>query len=110
MATLQNEVQAYDSLMLAYLLLVAAAGRALGVYFYWIVQRRYNIPTKTMFNAASIAVVLLTVYGFVGIWTQVIGFHNRWEFWIFQAYLGFFVSPWYNYSQTMVSPHFPIMF
>ena len=63
-----------------------------------------------MLNAASAAVVLMTIYGFVGIWTQVIGFHNRWEFWLFQAYLGFFACPWYNYSQTMVRPHFPIIF
>ena len=109
MSTLQIEVQAFNSLILAYLFIVAVAAQAVGVYVYWLVQRRYNIRTKTMLNTASVAIVLLTIYGFVGIWTEVVGFHNRWEFWIFQAYLGFFVSPWYNYSQTMVRPPFPII-
>ena len=109
-STLQSEVQAFDGLILAYLFLVAVATQAIGVYVYWLVQRRYNICTKTMLNAVCVSIVLLTTYGLVGIWTKVIGFHNRWEFWIFQAYLGFFVSPWYNYSQTMVRPLFPIIF
>lgn len=103
-STLQNEVQAFNSFILAYLLLVSVAAQAAGVYAYWLVQRRYNISTKTMLNTASVAVVLMTIYGLVGIWTQAIGFHSRWEFWVFQVYFGFFVCPWYNYSQTMVRP------
>ena len=110
MATLQNEVQALKSFIFAYLFLATISTQSLGVYFYWIIQHRYNICTKTMLNTASIAVVLMMIYGFVGIWTQAIGFHNHWEFWLSQVYLGFFVSPWYNYSQTMVHPLFPIIF
>ena len=108
-STLQNEVQAFNSLILAYLFLVSVAAQALGVYFYWLVQRRYKIRTKIMLNTASLAIVFMTVYGLVGIWTQAIGFHSRWEFWVFQAYFGFFVCPWYNYSQTMVRPFLLIM-
>ncbi|KAG8982054.1 hypothetical protein FRC05_000196 [Tulasnella sp. 425] len=102
-STLQNEVQAFNSLILAYLLLVSVAAQAAGVYAYWLVQRRYGISTKAMLNFASGTVVLMTIYGLVGIWTRKIGFHSRWEFWVFQVYFGFFVCPWYNYSQTMVS-------
>lgn len=108
-STLQNEVQAFNSLILAYLLLVSVAAQAAGVYAYWIVQRRYDISTKIMLNVASAAVVLMTIYGFAGIWSHKIGFHSRWEFWVFQVYFGFFVCPWYNYSQTMVSPSLSFM-
>ena len=109
-ATLQNEVQAFDSVILAYLFIVGVAAQAIGVYIYWLIQRRYNIPTKTMLNATSVAILLMSIYGLVGIWTEVIGLHNRWEFWVFQAYLGFFMCPWYNYSQTMVRPPFQSSF
>lgn len=102
-STLQNEVQAFNSLILAYLLLVSVAAQAAGVYAYWLVQRRYGLSTKAMLNFSSGAVVLMTLYGLVGIWTHKIGFHSRWEFWVFQVYFGFFVCPWINYSQTMVS-------
>lgn len=37
------------------------------------------------------------------VWTQKFGFHNVWEFWLYQVYYGFFVCPWYAYSFTMVS-------
>ena len=108
--TLQIEVQAFDSLTLTYLYLLSIVAQALGIYIYWFVQRKYNIRTKTMLNIVSVAIVLMAMYGFAGIWTQVIGFHNRWEFWFFNAYFGFFVCPWYSYSQTMVRPHFPFIF
>ena len=39
----------------------------------------------------------------VGIWTQRFGFHQAWEFWFYQAFYGFFVCPWYSYSQIMIS-------
>lgn len=39
----------------------------------------------------------------VGIWTQSFGFHHAWEFWFYQAFYGFFVCPWYSYSQIMIS-------
>jgi len=73
------------------------------VYIYWLVQHKYKISTKAMLNIASVAVVLMTTYGLVGIWSRTVGFHSRWEFWAFQGYFGFVVCPWYNYSQTMIS-------
>jgi MFS-type transporter involved in bile tolerance (Atg22 family) len=31
------------------------------------------------------------------------GFHQAWELWVYQAFYGLFVCPWYTYSQTMIS-------
>lgn len=105
-STLQNEVLAFNSLTLAYLLLISLAAQAAGVYIFWLVQHKYKISTKAMLIVASVAVVLMTAYGLVGIWNHTVGFHSRWEFWAYQVYFGFVVCPWYNYSQTMVSPPF----
>ena len=42
-------------------------------------------------------------WGMIGIWTQSFGFHNVWEFWVYQTFYGLFVCPWYSYSQIMIS-------
>ena len=101
--TLQNQVLQYDLTTLAYLTMVEWAGQGIGIYCYWFVQRKFNLSTKTMFNTIAVFSVLMDIWGMVGIWTQMIGFHRPWEFWLFQAWLGLFVSPYYSYSQIMVS-------
>ncbi|KAK2766240.1 hypothetical protein FQN54_007756 [Arachnomyces sp. PD_36] len=102
-ATLQNSIVAYNTLQLTYLLIVGIASQALGIYSFWFVQRRYNLDTKTMFNAIALAIILLDGWGMIGIWTQRFGFHNTWEVWVYQAFYGLFVCPWYSYSQIMIS-------
>ncbi|WRT69347.1 uncharacterized protein IL334_006331 [Kwoniella shivajii] len=47
-ATLQNEVVSYDTKFLNYLLIDGIAAQALGIGIFWLVQKRYTIPTKTM--------------------------------------------------------------
>lgn len=101
--TLQNEIVAYNSLQLTYLLIVGIAAQAAGIYAFWWVQRRWQLGTKTMFNAVAFAIILLDGWGMVGIWTQRFGFHHVWEVWLYQAFYGLLVCPWYTYSQIMIS-------
>lgn len=101
--TLQNAVVQYNTLTLTYLLIEGIAAQAVGIYAFWWIQRRYSLGTKTMFNAVAVAIVLLDGWGMVGIWTQAFGFHHVWEFWVYQAFYGLFVCPWYSYSQIMIS-------
>ena len=35
------------------------------------VQKRYRLPTKTMFNAVAIGIILLAAWGIIGIFSQV---------------------------------------
>lgn len=84
-ATLQNSIVAYNSLELTYLLIVGIAAQAAGIYSFWFIQRRYKIPTKTMFNAVAVGIVLLDGWGMIGIWTQKFGFHHVWEVWVYQV-------------------------
>jgi len=102
-ATLQNSVVSYNTLELTYLLLVGIAAQAAGIGAFWLIQKRYGLSTKTMFNVVAAGIVVLDGWGMIGIWTQKFGFHNTWEFWVYQTFYGLFVCPWYSYSQTMIS-------
>lgn len=104
--TLQNSIVAYNTLELTYLLLVGIAAQAVGIWAFWTIQKRWQLPTKTMFNAVAVGIILLDGWGMIGIWTQRFGFHHVWEVWLYQVFYGLFVCPWYSYSQTVRS-HFP---
>jgi len=101
--TLQNEIVAYNSLQLTYLLIVGIAAQAVGIAAFWRIQKHYGLSTKTMFMVVAICIVLLDGWGMIGIWTQKFGFHNKWEVWVYQVFYGLLVCPWYSYSQTMIS-------
>ena len=60
-ATLQNSVVEYDTLTLTYILLVGIAAQAAGIYSFWWIQQRFQLGTKTMFNAVMIGIILLYV-------------------------------------------------
>lgn len=99
---LQNEVQAYNTILLCELLMVATAAQTVGIYGFMQVQRAWDLSTKTMLNITAICLIMLDVYGMVGAWTNVVGFHHRWEFWLYNVWWGVTLCPWYSYSQTMV--------
>ncbi|KAL2858460.1 MFS general substrate transporter [Aspergillus pseudoustus] len=102
-STLQNSLVAYNTLQLTYLLLVGITTQAVGIYVFWAVQKQYKLGTKTMFNVVGFSILMLDGWGMIGIWTNKFGFHNLWEVWVYQAVYGFFICPWYSYSQIMIS-------
>ena len=102
-ATLQNSVVAYNTLTLTYLLIVGIAAQFIGIFAFWNIQKRFSLSTKTMFDAVMVGIISLDAWGMIGIWTQKFGFHNEWEFWLYQIWYGFVICPWYSYSQIMIS-------
>ena len=78
-ATLQNEIVAYETLTLTYLLIVGIAAQALGIFAFWNIQKRFGLSTKTMFNCVAFGIILLDGWGMIGNWTNKFGFHNAWE-------------------------------
>ncbi|KAL6901547.1 autophagy-related protein 22-like protein [Trichoderma evansii] len=102
-STLQNQVVAYDTLKLTYLLIVGIVAQAVGIGGFWLIQKKFDLSAKTMFNAVMVSIILLDGWGMVGNWTDKFGFHNEWEVWVYQAFYGLFVCPWYSYSQIMIS-------
>lgn len=102
-ATLQNTVVAYNSLTLTYLLIVGIVAQFVGIFGFWSIQKRFGLSTKNMFDVIMLGIILLDAWGMIGIWTQKFGFHNVWEFWLYQVVYGLLVCPWYSYSQIMIS-------
>ncbi|KAM0461977.1 hypothetical protein ACHAPV_002525 [Trichoderma viride] len=102
-STLQNQIVAYDTLKLTYLLIVGIVAQAVGIGGFWLIQKKFNLSAKMMFNAVMVSIILLDGWGMVGNWTDKFGFHNEWEVWVYQAFYGLFVCPWYSYSQIMIS-------
>lgn len=102
-ATLQNSVVAYNTLTLTYLLIVGIVAQFVGIFAFWTIQKRFSLSTKNMFDAIMVGIISLDAWGMIGIWTQKFGFHNEWEFWVYQVWYGLFVCPWYSYSQIMIS-------
>ncbi|MCJ1263363.1 hypothetical protein MMC22_003233 [Lobaria immixta] len=100
--TLQNEVVEYEFITLTELTMVGWAGSFFSIYGYWTVQHKYNLKPKTMYCWVVFCIVLLDVWGMIGIWTQKVGLHHPWEFWAFQGYWGL-ICPYYTYSQIMIS-------
>ena len=100
-ATLQNTIVEYNTLQLTYLLIVGIAAQAIGIFSFWNIQKRFQLPTKTMFNTVAVGIILLDGWGMIGIWTHRFGFHHTWEVWLYQVFYGLFVCPWYSYSQTV---------
>jgi hypothetical protein len=81
-ATLQNNIVYYNTLKLAYLLIVGIVAQAVGIYAFWWTQQYFKLGTKTMFNAIAFAIILLDGWGMIGNWTDRFGFHNVWEVWV----------------------------
>jgi MFS-type transporter involved in bile tolerance (Atg22 family) len=102
-ATLQNSVVSYNTLTLTYILIVGIAAQLVGILGYWLIQKRFGLSTKTMLDLVMLGILLLDGWGMIGIWTHRFGFHNEWEFWLYQTIYGLFVCQWYAYSQTMIS-------
>ncbi|KAH9053260.1 MFS general substrate transporter [Lactarius vividus] len=98
----QNEQFTFSFLRSTYLNLVQGVTAAASVVTFWYVQRYWKIDIKTM------------VWGMMGIWTDKIGFHNAWEFWVYNVVYGLLIGPRYSTSQTMMGelspPGFEYMF
>ncbi|CDO75187.1 hypothetical protein BN946_scf184866.g28 [Trametes cinnabarina] len=114
-------VVSYSTLQLTLLLIVGIVAQGAGIYLFWLVQKRFHISTKTMLCFNVFWILILTVWGLIGIHTDKFGFKHVWEIWcdssltlpyvtpkLYQAYYGLMVCPWYAYSQTMISEVSPL--
>ncbi len=102
-STIQNQVVSFSTTKLNLLLIVGIAAQAVGIYGFWLIQKRWQLSTLFMFGWVIFFTLLLQGWGFIGIFTQRFGFHHVWEIYCYQAFYGLFVCPWYAYSQTMIA-------
>ncbi|GJE94575.1 MFS general substrate transporter [Phanerochaete sordida] len=106
--TLQNSVVSYSTLQLTLLLIVGIVAQGVGIYAFWLVQKRFNVSTKKMLCFNVFWIIILTIWGLIGVHTDKFGFKHVWEIWLYQAFYGLMVCPWYAYSQTMISEVSPL--
>ncbi|KAJ4500919.1 MFS general substrate transporter [Lentinula lateritia] len=106
--TLQNSLVSYSTLQLTLLLIVGIVAQATGIYTFWLVQKRFGISTKTMLTFNACWIIVLTIWGLIGVHTDRFGFKHVWEVWVYQVFYGVMVCPWYAYSQTMISEVSPL--
>ncbi|KAI1621880.1 MFS general substrate transporter [Exophiala viscosa] len=105
--TLQNSVVSYDIITLNYLTILAFGTQGTGMLVMWLIQKKYQLHTKTvlLFNVACI--VVLCIWGFIGIWADHVGFKNVGEIWAYEAYFGLLVCQWYQLPYTFISDLVP---
>ncbi len=106
-STVQNQLVSFSTTKLNSLLIVGIAAQGIGIYGFWLVQKRWQISTLRMLQAVIFFLVLLQLWGFVGIFQLKFGFHNEWEAYAYQVWYGIAVCPWYAYGQTMISEFSP---
>ncbi|KAF9068955.1 MFS general substrate transporter [Rhodocollybia butyracea] len=106
--TLQNSLVLYSTLQLTLLLIVGIVAQAIGIYAFWLIQKRFGISTKAMLTFNAFWIIVLTIWGLIGVHTDKFGFKHVWEIWAYQVFYGVMVCPWYAYSQTMISEVSPL--
>lgn len=100
---LQNNIIQFDFLTSTYVNLVQTFCSIAGCMLFYVIQRKFNLPIKTMFQVTNFFVLLIPIYGAIGAGTNKIGFNNVREIWFYNAYFGLFVSPWYAYVNSFMS-------
>jgi len=105
---LQNEVISYDVTTYNYLTIVTYVSEGFGIWFFWYLQQRLHWPTKNLLYIMCFVLIGFNIWGVVGIWTNKIGFHHEWEFWLFNALCGVGSASWYQLGYTMIGDVVPV--
>lgn len=100
---IQAQLVSFSTTTSNLLLIVGIAAQAVGIGIFWLIQKRLKLTTFVMLSWVCLFIVLLQVWGFIGIFTQSFGFHKEYEAYLYQALYGLFVCPWYAISQTGIS-------
>ncbi|KGO44206.1 Major facilitator superfamily domain, general substrate transporter [Penicillium expansum] len=104
---IQNDAVSFSFLQLTYLGITQAACSITSTFGFWYIQQYFKFETKTMFLFTNSFSVLIPLWGMLGLWTNRIGYHNRWEFYFYNVIFGLFQAPYYAYAQTMISELMP---
>jgi MFS-type transporter involved in bile tolerance (Atg22 family) len=106
-AIAQTQVVNFSATQNTYLIMVQGASCVFGVFGAYYLQRLFNLRTKTMLQATNIGCVLVAMWGMIGIWTSRVGYHNLWEFWLFNAQYGFTMGAQFSYGQAFMAELVP---
>jgi MFS-type transporter involved in bile tolerance (Atg22 family) len=103
---LQNEVINYSPLLLNALSLVSDLGGGSGTVFMLWLQKKYRFSVKKGVFYGACMTLPPSLWGGIGYFTNAIGFHHPWEFWLASAW-NFQTAAWGSYQVTMISEVVP---
>ncbi|KAH8897631.1 MFS general substrate transporter [Thozetella sp. PMI_491] len=106
-AIAQTQVVAFSATQNTYLIMVQGASAAVGVFVVYYVQRLTNLSSKAMLQFTNIGCCVVALWGMIGIWTDKAGYHNLWEFWLFNAQFGFTMGAQFSYGQAFMAELVP---
>ncbi|ORX35484.1 autophagy protein [Kockovaella imperatae] len=98
----QNSVIQYNTVQLSGLSLVGFTGGGFGALFWMVIQQRWKISVRKMVILGGFGTLIPNLWGVVGNYTDKIGFHHPWEFWLMSAY-NFMDASWGVFYVTMIT-------
>lgn len=103
----QSQAVAFSATGNSYLLMVAGFSSAIGGFGAYNLQAKLGLKTKTMLQVSNLTSLIVALWGMVGIWTSVVGYHHTWEFWAMQSVYGLSIGPQYAYGQAFLAELIP---
>ncbi|KAK6605409.1 hypothetical protein H4I95_05215 [Botrytis cinerea] len=103
----QTQVVEFSATQNTYLIMVQGGSTTVGVFGAYYLQEKFKIRTKTMLQFCNCGCVIIALWGMIGLWTTKFGFHNEWEFWLFQAQYGITLGAQYPYGQAFMAELVP---
>ncbi|KAK8227623.1 autophagy-related protein Atg22B2 [Phyllosticta capitalensis] len=100
---IQADQVSFSFLQITYLGIAQASCSTFSTFGFWYIQQYFKISTKRMFMVTNFFSVFIAFYGMLGLWTDRVGYHHKYDFWLFNVLFGLFQAPYYAYSQTMMS-------
>lgn len=103
----QNQVVIFSATQNTYLIMLQGGSAIVGVYITYWAQQYFKLQTKTLLQLTNFGCLLLPLWGMIGIWTNKFGYHNLWEFWLFNGQYGFTLGAQFSYGQAFMAELVP---
>ena len=92
--------------MLNAMSLVADLSGGSGTVFMLLLQKKFRFSVKAGVFYGACMTLVPSLFGAIGYFTNVIGFHHTWAFWLAQVW-NFQTAAWGSYQVTMISEVVP---
>lgn len=86
--------------------LVADLSGGSGTVFVLLLQKKFRFSVKAGVFYGACMTLVPSLWGAIGYFTNTIGFHHEWEFWLAQCW-NFQTAAWGSYQVTMISEVVP---
>jgi len=106
-AIAQTQVVQFSATENTYLIMLQGVSTGIGCLCAYHVQRIFKLRTKTLLQVTNFFCLLISIWGMIGIWTTKFGFHNLWEFWLFNAQFGISYGVQFAYGQAFMAELVP---